>query len=156
MSADTIRSSSPWLAFTGLIPVLIMVPILLMHAYAVGVIVAAAGCVAVVFYSLLALQSAVSLVRGDPWTMQFTRRVVAPEFLTDPRFRAMNVRTTAVWAIAFAICDALSLLLHGATSNWLPVAVMAAAVVISRISGRVFLASALGRDEQGAAAAATT
>ena len=40
--------------------------------------------VAVVFYTLLALQCAVSLVRGDPWTTQFTRRVVTPEFAHRP------------------------------------------------------------------------
>src|SRR3954451_1164262 len=134
MSVPEIRSSSPWLAFTGLLPVVLMVPILIAHAYAAGVIVAAVGCVvvivyplaggqgvtsldvlallfavvdvvlsfglgntwlighvAIVFYTLLALQSAASLFRGDPWTMQFTRRVVGPEFVTDPRFRRMNV-----------------------------------------------------------------
>src|SRR4051794_28544207 len=48
------------------------------------------GHTAIVFYTLLALQCAVSLFRGDPWTMQFTRRVVDPEFLPDPRFRGMN------------------------------------------------------------------
>src|SRR3954469_21315392 len=116
MEASEVRSSSPWLAFTGLLPVLLMVPILIAPAYAAGVIVAVVGCVGVVgyhlarrqgitsldllaflfavvnvglyfglgnsrllgqgaiaFYTLLALQAAASLVRGDPWTMQFTR-----------------------------------------------------------------------------------
>jgi len=116
-----------------------MVPILLAHWYALGVVVAVVGCVgvvayhlvrrqgmtsldvlalvfavvnvvlyfvlgnerlikhvAVVFYSLLAVQCAVSLVRREPWTTQFTRRVVTPEFAEDPRFREMNLRATAV------------------------------------------------------------
>src|ERR687886_1621185 len=182
MAVSEVRSPSPWLAFTGLLPVVLMVPILIAHAYAAGVVVAVVGCVgvlayhlvrgqgitsldvlalvfavvnvvlyfglgntwlighvAIVFYTLLALQSAASLVRGDPWTMQFTRRVVRPEFVADPRFRRMNVRTTAVWAAAFAVCDALALLVHGPAGTWLPLVVLALAVVASRVGGRLYL-----------------
>jgi hypothetical protein len=171
------------------------VPILVVHAYASGVIVAVVGCVgvvvyhlarrqgitsldllallfavlnvvlyfglhntwlightAIVFYTLLALQCAVSLFRGDPWTMQFTRRVVDPEFLADPRFRGMNVRTTVVWALCFAVCDALALLVHGAAGTWLPLVVLAIAVPVSRASGRLYLNSAM-RTSDGEAAA---
>src|SRR4051794_21807935 len=163
MAVPQIRSSSPWLALPRPPPVVLMVPILIAHAYAVGVVVAVVGCVgviayhlvrrqgvtsldllalvfavvnvvlyfglgntwlighvAIVFYTLLALQSAVSLFRGDPWTMQFTRRVVRPEFLADPRFRRMNVRTTVVWVVAFAACDVLSVLVHGAAGARAP------------------------------------
>jgi hypothetical protein len=184
VAVSEVRSASPWLAFTGLLPVVLMVPILIAHAYAAGVIVAVVGCVgvvvyhlarrqgitsldllalvfavvnvvlyfglgntwlighvAIVFYTLLALQSAVSLFRGDPWTMQFTRRVVRPEFVADPRFRRMNVRTTVVWVAAFAACDVLSVLVHGAAGTWLPVVVLALAVVVSRVSGRLYLNS---------------
>jgi hypothetical protein len=184
MSNVDVRVSSPWLAFTGLLPVVLMVPILLMHAYAVGVVVAVAGCfgvvtyhlvrkqgitsldvmallfamvnvvlyfvmhnswliehIAIVFYTLLALQSTVSLLWGEPWTMQFTRRVVRPEFVSDPKFREMNVRTTAVWAVAFWMCDAISVWAHGAMGAWAPVVAMGLAVVVSRVSGRLFLAS---------------
>lgn len=187
MSVPEVRASSPWLAFTGLLPVVIMVPILLVHAYALGVIVAAAGClavvgyhlargqgitsldllalvfatvnlclyffahttwliehIAVVFYTLLAAQCLVSLVRGDPWTAQFTRRVVTPEFVTDPRFRAMNVRATAVWAVAFVVCVVLSLALHGAVSIWLPLVVMVVAVLVSRVMGRRLVSGGTG------------
>ena len=189
MSVSDVRSSSPWLAFTGLLPVIIMVPILLVHAYALGVVVAAAGClgvvgyhlargqgitsldlialafatvnlglyfiagntwliehIAVVFYTLLAAQSALSLVRGDPWTTQFTRRVVTPEFAADPRFRVMNVRSTAVWAVAFTVCAVLSVTVHGAVSTWLPVVVMVVAVVSSRRMGRRRLSGGSGYD----------
>ena len=186
MAVSEVRSSSPWLAFTGLLPVVLMVPILIAHAYAAGVIVAVVGCVgvvvyhlargqgvtsldllallfavvnvvlyfgldntwlighvAIVFYTLLALQAAVSLFRGDPWTMQFTRRVVRPEFVADPRFRRMNVRTTVVWTVAFVACDVLSVLVHDAAGSWLPVVVLALAVVISRVSGRRYLNSTM-------------
>jgi hypothetical protein len=186
MAVSEVRSSSPWLAFTGLVPVALMVPILIAHAYALAVLVAVAGCVgvliyhlarrqgvtsldlltllfavvnvvlyfglhntwlishvAVVFYTLLALQCGVSLFRGDPWTTQFTRRVVRPEFLADPRFRAMNVRTTAVWTVAFAVCDALALLVHGAAGTWLPLVVLALAVIISRVRARLYLRSTM-------------
>jgi hypothetical protein len=195
MAASEVRASSPWLAFTGLLPVVLMVPILIAHAYAAGVIVAVVGCVgviayhlvrrqgitsldvlallfavvnvvlyfglgntwlighvAIVFYTLLALQSAVSLFRGDPWTMQFTRRVVRPEFVADPRFRRMNVRTTVVWTVAFVACDALSILVHGAAGTWLPLVVLALAVVVSRVTGRLYL-NATMRDADGRAAA---
>ncbi len=186
MAVPEVRSSSPWLAFTGLLPVLLMVPILIVHAYAAGVIVAVVGCVgvvvyhlargqgitsldllallfavgnvvlyfglhntwlighvAMVFYTLLAAQAAVSLFRGDPWTMQFTRRVVRPDVVTDPRFRRMNLRVTVVWTVAFVACDVLSVLIHGAAGTWLPVVVLAAAVVISRVSGRLYVTSAM-------------
>ena len=71
--------------------------------------------------------------------MQFTRRVVTAEFAEDPQFRAMNVLTTAVWTAAFMACDVLSLTLTGAAGTWVPVTVMAVAVVISRLSGRLYL-----------------
>ncbi len=194
MAVSEVRSSSPWLAFTGLLPVVLMVPILIAHAYTAGVVVAVVGCVgviayhlvrgqgitsldvlallfavvnvvlyfglgntwlighvAIVFYTLLALQSAVSLFRGDPWTMQFTRRVVRPEFVADPRFRRMNVRTTVVWAVAFVACDALSILVHGAAGTWLPLVVLALAVVVSRVSGRLYLKTTMRAADERAA-----
>jgi hypothetical protein len=186
MAVSEIRSSSPWLAFTGLLPVVLMVPILIAHAYALGVLVAVVGCVgvlgyhlarrqgvtsldllallfavvnvvfyfvlhntwlishiAVVFYTLLALQCGISLFRGSPWTAQFTRRVVRPEFVADPRFRVMNVRSTVVWTAAFTVCDALAVFVHGAAGTWLPLVVLALAVVISRVSARLYLRSAM-------------
>jgi len=186
MAVSEVRSSSPWLAFTGLVPVVLVVPLLMGHAYAAGVVVAVVGCVgvvvyhlargqgitsldllallfavvnvvlyfglgntwlishvAIVFYTLLALQSAVSLFRGDPWTMQFTRRVVRPDLVADPRFRRMNMWTTVVWAVAFVACDVLSVQVHGTPGTWLPVLVLVLAVVISRVGGRVYLASTM-------------
>jgi hypothetical protein len=58
---DSVRSGPWWQAFTGLAPVLIMVPILLMHAYAVGVLVAALGSAVVVTYHLSRRQGITSL-----------------------------------------------------------------------------------------------
>jgi len=75
--------------------------------------------------------------------MQFTRRVVRPDFVADPRFRRMNLRTTVVWTVAFVGCDVLSVLVHGVAGTWLPVVVLALAVLISRVSGRLYLNSAM-------------
>jgi len=58
---EAARSGHWWQAFTGLIPVLVMVPILLAHAYAVGVAVAAAGAALVVAYHVSRGQGITSL-----------------------------------------------------------------------------------------------
>ena len=122
MAVPEVRSSSPVAGLHRSAAGPVDVPILIVHAYAAGVIVAVVGCVgvvvyhlargqgitsldllallfavgnvvlyfglhntwlighvAMVFYTLLAAQAAVSLFRGDPWTMQFTRRVVRPD-----------------------------------------------------------------------------
>ena len=63
--------------------------------------------------------------------------------MADPRFRRMNVRTAVVWTVAFAVCDALSILVRGAAGTWLPLLVLALAVVVSRVSGRRFLNSTM-------------
>ena len=55
----------------------------------------------------------------------------------------MNLRTTVVWTVAFVACDALSVLVHGTAGIWLPVGVLALAVVISRVSGRLYLTSTM-------------
>lgn len=57
----SIRSGHWWQAFTGLIPVLFMVPILLAHAYTAGVVVAVAGSTLVVTYHLSRRQGITSL-----------------------------------------------------------------------------------------------
>jgi len=93
--------------------------------------------VAIVSYTVLALQSAVRLFRGDPWTLQFTRRLVRPGFVTDPRFRRMNVWTTVVWTVAFVACDVRTVLVNGTPAIWLPVLVLVLAAVVSRVGTRV-------------------
>jgi hypothetical protein len=58
---DSVRSGHWWQAFTGLIPVLVMVPILMAHAYTAGVVVAVAGSTLVVAYHLSRRQGITSL-----------------------------------------------------------------------------------------------
>ncbi len=58
---DSVRSGHWWQAFTGLIPVLVMVPILLLHAYALGILVAVVGSALVVAYHLSRGQGITSL-----------------------------------------------------------------------------------------------
>lgn len=183
---ERVRAGHWWQAFTGLVPVLLMVPILLAHAYTLGVLVAVVGSLAVVgyhlargqgitsldvlallfavtnlvvydvfgstllienldvvFYTLLALQSGLSLVSGSPWTMQFTRRTVVPELWDSPAFHAMNVRTTRLWVVCFVLCDVAALTLPDPSSVWVPVLLMVATVVLSRRLGRRYLARAL-------------
>lgn len=181
-----VRSGPWWQAFTGLLPVLLMVPVLLAHAYLAGVIiatVAAAGVVGyhlarrqgltaldvlavtfavanlvlyvgfgnailihhvdAVFYTLLAGQSALSLLTGSPWTTQFTRRTVVPEFWDHPAFRHMNVVVTRLWVGCFVLCDVMALTLPDPTRVLAPVALLAVTAVLSRRIGRRVLAQAL-------------
>lgn len=183
---NAVRSGPWWQAFTGLVPVLLMVPILLAHAYAVGVLVAAAGGVLVVayhlrrgqgvtsldllalsfaavnlvlyfgfgstllirhidavFYTLLAVQSLISLVVGRPWTSQFTRRTVVPELWDTPAFDRMNRAATRLWAGCFVACDVAALTLPDPARVWVPVLLMAATVVASRRAARRYLARRL-------------
>lgn len=182
-SLDSVRTGHWWQAFTGLVPVVLMVPILLMHAYLAGVLVAVAGSALVigyhlfrrqgvtsldllavgfgcanlvlyvgfgstlliehldaVFYSLLLAQSAVSLVRGRPWTTQFTRRTVVPQMWGSEAFASMNVLTTRLWVACFLLCDVAALTLGDPLRVWAPIAVMAVTVVLSRRLGRRHLA----------------
>jgi hypothetical protein len=186
-SIDSIRTGHWWQAFTGLLPVLLMVPILLAHAYTAGVVVATVAALGVVayhlsrrqgitpldvlalgfaltnlvlyvgfgnpflihhldavFYTLLAGQSAVSLLVGTPWTTQFTRRTVAPAFWDHPAFRDMNVVTTRLWAACFVACDVLALTLADPLRVWAPVGLMGLTVVLSRRLARQILTRRLG------------
>lgn len=186
---ETVRSGHWWQAFTGLIPVLLMVPMLLAHAYLAGVLVSAAAAVGVVtyhlvrrqgittldvlalgfavvnlvlylgfdndvlirhidavFYAVLAVQSALSLVMGTPWTTQFTRRTVTKEFWDHPAFREMNVFATRLWAGCFVACDVMALTLPDPTRVWAPVALMGLTVVVSRRFGRRVFTRRLGAE----------
>lgn len=44
-----------------------------------------------------------TLAIGRPFTLQYAREQVAPEFWSDPRFLQTNVVISAVWALAFAV-----------------------------------------------------
>jgi hypothetical protein len=48
----------------------------------------------------------VSLVIGQPFTLQYARESVPQEFWTSPVFFTTNVRITAVWTAAFAVMTA--------------------------------------------------
>jgi hypothetical protein len=54
----------------------------------------------------LFLIAAVSLVIGQPFTLQYARESVPREFWNSPVFSSTNVRITAVWTAAFAIMTA--------------------------------------------------
>ena len=54
----------------------------------------------------LFLIAAMSLLIGQPFTLQYARESVPQEFWTSPVFFATNVRITAVWTAAFAIMTA--------------------------------------------------
>ena len=55
----------------------------------------------------------------------------------------MNLLTTVVWTVAFVACDVLSVLGPGTARTWLPAVVLALAVVISRVCGRLCLSSTM-------------
>ena len=61
-------------------------------------------------FGLVALQIGYSLVRGEPWTMQFSKRTRPPEVWGDPRFVAGNREATGAWGACFLACCLLTLL----------------------------------------------
>jgi all-trans-retinol 13,14-reductase len=67
-----------------------------------------------------------SLLAGSPFTAQYAREAVAPEYWDSPVFRRANVVITAVWGTVFAVNTALALVLawdgngaSGHTTRWL-------------------------------------
>ena len=54
----------------------------------------------------LFLIALISLVIGQPFTLQYARESVPREFWTTPVFFSTNVRITAVWTAAFAVMTA--------------------------------------------------
>jgi hypothetical protein len=175
------------LPFTGLIPAILMVPVLAANHYALGIIIAIASGLAVIAYHLtrgqgatsldllllgfgcanavlyfgfdetllldhidaviytaLAGQAGWSLVRGEPWTTQFTKRTVSPEAWELPEFDAVNRFSTATWAVGFAACDVVALVAQQPLRLYLPLAIMIALAVSSRPLARAYLARRLG------------
>jgi hypothetical protein len=53
----------------------------------------------------------VSLAVGRPFTMQYAREQVKPEFWSSSQFRRTNYLITGVWALAFAVMVATELIL---------------------------------------------
>jgi hypothetical protein len=175
------------LPFTGLIPVLLMVPVLAFNLYAIAIMLGiASGALVIayhlrrgqgvtsldvlllgfaganavlcfgfdnavlvdhidaVIYTLLAAMAAASLLTDTPWTTQFTRRVVSPAVWDRPEFLAVNRASTALWAVGFAVCDAMALALGQPLRLYLPIATMVALAVVSRPLSRAHLARLLG------------
>jgi hypothetical protein len=176
------------LPFTGLVPVVLMVPVLAFDLYGLAIVLALVSGLAVVafhlrrgqgvtsldllllgfaalnavlylgldstvlldhldavVYSLLTLQAASSLRPGaEPWTTQFTRRVMAPEAWSRPEFVDMNRFSTGLWVACFASCTALALAAGDPLRLYLPIALMVAVAVASRRLAREYLARLLG------------
>ena len=65
---------------------------------------------AVPLYLILALQAAISLRVGTPWTVQFAKRQVDPSLWSSPAFIDVNRHTTRWWALGFTICALLALI----------------------------------------------
>jgi hypothetical protein len=45
----------------------------------------------------------ISMAVGRPFTLQYAREQVAPEFWSSPEFARTNYITTAAWALAFFV-----------------------------------------------------
>jgi hypothetical protein len=61
----------------------------------------------------------VTLLIGQPFTLQYAREQVSDEVAGSPRFRATNVKISALWALAFAVivaADAAMLYVPGFTT----------------------------------------
>jgi hypothetical protein len=175
------------LPFTGLVPVVLIVPLLAFDKYAIAICLGMASGVVVityhvrrgqgvtsldvlllgfaslnavlyfgfgtailikhidaVIYTLLALQAAYSLLGSEPWTTQFTRRVLPPEVWSRPEFHAMNRFATALWLGCFAVCDVIALVAPQPLRLYLPIGLMVVLAVISRPLSRAYLARQLG------------
>jgi hypothetical protein len=164
---ELLRGRSLWLGFTGLIPLMLMVPILLLHLYAAGIVEGLlAGSVVITYhlarqqgvtsvdlltvgfaalnavlyfgfdnrtiianldvaiYTLLAAIIVLSLIRQQPWTTQFAKRMVPQQMWDRPAFHTINMRITAIWAAAFLACDLVALLASGSIRRYVPIAVL--------------------------------
>lgn len=175
------------LPFTGLMPVLLMVPLLAFNLYAVAIALGIASGAAViayharmgqglasldlallgfallnavlyfglgssvliahidaVIYTLLSVTAAVSLLGDAPWTAQFTKRAMPPAVWNRWEFREINRSSTALWAIGFAICDAIALAARRPLRLYAPIAAMIVLAMVSRRVARAHLARLLG------------
>jgi hypothetical protein len=68
----------------------------------------------------------VSLAIGRPFTLQYAREQVAPEFWTTPLFLRTNRLITAAWAAAFAVLAAAD-----AAAEWVPAIPLSVDIVAS-------------------------
>jgi len=175
---EVLRGRSLLLGFTGLIPLVLMVPILMLHLYAAGIIeglLAGSGVIGyhlarkqgvtsvdllalafaavnavlyfgfdnrtiiahldVAIYTLLTAIIAVSLIRQQPWTTQFAKRMVPPELWEQPAFHTINMKITAIWAAAFATCDLIAMFGSGPIRRYVPIGLLVAtAALVPRLA----------------------
>src|SRR3954447_7072763 len=175
------------LPFTGLIPVILMVPVLAFNLYGPAIVLALVSGAAViayhvirgqgvtsldlillgfgavnavlyfgfdnavllhhidaVIYSVLAAQAGWTLLHGELWTTQFTKRAVPPDAWTLPEFRAVNRFSTMLWAACFAVCDVVAIAFGQPLRLYVPIALMIGLAMVSRRAARIYLARRLG------------
>jgi preprotein translocase subunit SecE len=72
-----------------------------------------------------------SMLVGRPFTMQYAKDSVAPEFWSSPEFRRKNQVITGVWALAFLamVLAELAMLVWPTLPHQLPVVVIVLALV---------------------------
>jgi hypothetical protein len=176
------------LPFTGLIPVLLILPLLAVNLYAIAIVVALASGATViayhlgrgqgvtsldviligfasanavlyfgfgytllldhidaVIYTVLAVQATLSLRPArEPWTTQFTKRIVDPGAWELPEFQAVNRFSTTLWAIGFAACDVIALVAGQPWRLYGPIVLLVGLAVASRPLSRAYLGRLLG------------
>jgi len=175
------------LPFTGLIPVILMVPVLAFDLYGPAIVLALLSGAAViayhvargqgvtsldlillgfaavnavlyfgfdnavlldhidaVIYTVLAAHAGWTLLHGEPWTTQFTKRTVSPDAWSLPEFRAVNRFSTKLWAACFAVCDVVALAFGQPLRLYLPILLMVGLAMVSRRLARLYLARHLG------------
>ncbi len=157
-----------WLAsFTGLIPLGLTLPLLVLHSWPLAIAIGIVAALIVityhlrrgqgvtsldvfslgfgltnavlyfgfgstvllrrldtVFYSLLFGQVVLAQLRGVPWTVQYARRVVAPELWATRPFMAANQLVSSCWGACFLSCALVSLAPLGMGRTLIPVALL--------------------------------
>ena len=75
----------------------------------------------------------VSLAIGMPFTLQYARESVPPEFWTSPIFMTTNRRITSVWAATFAVMTAADAAAHAieAIPLWVDIAASVIAFAVA-------------------------
>jgi len=75
----------------------------------------------------------VSLAIGMPFTLQYARESVPPEFWTSPIFMTTNRRISSVWAAAFAVMTAADAAAHAieAIPLWVDIAASVIAFAVA-------------------------
>jgi hypothetical protein len=181
-TAATPRRVAWLMSFTGLLPLALTVPLLLLHFWALGIFVNGVGALIIigfhlrrgqgitgldvlslacaianavlyfgyhtiillehldtVIYSLLGLQVLYAQLRGEPWTIQFAKRAVAPELWATPEFLTANRGVSLLWGACFVCSAAVSLWRAlGAWQTLIPAALLVSMAVFTPRLARWF------------------